>query len=372
MIYFDNAATTFPKPKRVLKAVNDCIKSYCGNPGRSSHELSIKTSEKIYDAREKIAALVSADEVENVVFTPSATFALNLAIKTSIPENGHVLISDIEHNSVLRPIHSLVKKRGISYSVFSTDGDIEENIKRRITPKTTHIVSSIASNVFGRTIYPERLIDIAKKYKLKLIIDSSQAIGHFKINLKGAESVVLCAPGHKALFGIQGVGFCIFCDSEKRESFIEGGTGGDSKSLSMPDYLPDRFEAGTLPSPAIISLGAGIDFINEIGIPEIESKIKALSDRAYSVISSIKDCEVYEYGNGVVSFNLNGFTSEGLAYELNEFGICTRGGFHCAPLAHRTFGTDKFGALRISFSYFNSEDEIDVLYKAIKSITKYK
>ena len=143
MIYFDNAATTFPKPKRVIKAVDECLKKYCGNPGRSSHTHSLKTAEKIYDTREKIARLVSLEETESVVFAPSATFALNLAIKTSISENSHVLISDIEHNSVLRPIHSLVKRRGISYSVFSTDGDVEKNIKAMMTPNTTHICTQV-------------------------------------------------------------------------------------------------------------------------------------------------------------------------------------------------------------------------------------
>ena len=173
MIYFDNAATTFPKPKCVLDAVSDCLKHYCGNPGRSSHKLSIKTSEKIYETREKISSFLGIDSPESVVFTQNATHALNLAIKTTVKPNTHILISDIEHNSVLRPIYALKNKIGIDYSVFTTSGDIRADIEAKITPKTKYIISSIASNVIGREINLGLLSDISREYVLSLITDAS-------------------------------------------------------------------------------------------------------------------------------------------------------------------------------------------------------
>ncbi len=370
MIYFDNAATTFPKPKCVLKATNRCIKEYCGNPGRSSHRLSIKTSEKIFEARECVSDFLGVSNPENVVFTQNATHALNLAIKTTVKPNSHILISDIEHNSVLRPVHALKNRIGVDYSVFESSGNLEKNICSKITPNTKYIVSSLASNVIGREISLKELSDISKKYGLSLIVDASQLIGHKRIDLKETPCDVLCAPAHKALFGIQGAGFCIFMDKLNRETIFEGGSGNDSKNLLMPEFLPERFEAGTLSSPAIISLLAGIEFINSVGIDEIEEKLFFLTEKLADVIHSIKNAILYEYGNGVISFNISGAPAENISKELDKFGICTRSGLHCSPLAHKTVGTLNIGTVRLSLSYLNSKREIDEFYKQIKKISR--
>ena len=370
MIYLDNAATTFPKPKCVIKAAKECIEEYCGNPGRSSHRLSLKTSERIFEAREQISAFLGVSSPENVVFTQNATHALNLAIKTTVKPNSHILISDIEHNSVLRPVHSLKNKIGVKYSIFESKGNLEENISSKITPNTKYIVSSLASNVLGREIPIKELSRISKKFGLSLITDASQLIGHKKINLSETPCDVLCAPAHKALFGIQGAGFCVFMDKLERDTIFEGGSGNDSKNLLMPEFLPERFEAGTLSSPAIISLLAGIEFINEVGIDAIEEKILLLTEKYAEVIHSVKNAVLYEYGNGVISFNISNTPAENIAKELDKHGICTRSGLHCSPLAHKTAGTLNIGTVRISLSYLNTKREIDCFYKRLKEIAK--
>lgn len=370
MIYFDNAATTFPKPRNVLKGTFECMSKYCGNSGRGSHKLSIMTSEKIYETRERIANLLGISHAENVVFTQNATHALNLAIKTTVKPDTHVVISDMEHNSVLRPVHALSKNIGVKYSVFSTYGNIEENIEKCINNNTRCVISSLASNVIGREVPMDILTKVCEKNKLSLITDASQVIGHKEINLSNTPCSVLCAPGHKALFGIQGSGFAVFSDDEMRDTFIEGGSGSESLNLNMPEYLPERFEAGTLSSPSIISLGEGIKFIEKVGLKEIEEKLTRLTERCAAMISNIKNSVLYEYGNGVISFNLNSVPAETVSQELDKYGIYTRSGFHCAPMAHKLIGTGRIGTVRISFSYLNKLQELDEFYKVIKTVSR--
>lgn len=370
MIYFDNAATTFPKPRRVLYEVNKCIKEYCGNHGRSSHRLALKTSEKIYEARERVAKFLNIPSSERIVFCENATHALNLAIKTTVNEGDHVLISDMEHNSVLRPVHALSKKKGVTYSVFETDGNISENIERLITKKTTCIISSLASNVNGKEISFKELSAVKRSHAFKLIADASQLIGHRNIDLKETGCDVLCAPSHKALFGIQGSGFAVFNDGCMRETLYEGGSGSDSLNPEMPENYPERFEAGTLPAPSIISLLYGIDFIESIGLSEIEKKLTALCNMTRERLLNIKGVKLYGAQNGVVAFNLSDIPSSLVSHELDRCGICTRSGLHCAPLAHKTLGTDKMGTVRASFSVFNTKREVDKLYKALSDINK--
>ncbi len=368
MIYFDNAATSFPKPACVLKEVNFCLKKYSGNPGRSSHSLSLKSSEAVYSAREKIAKMLSVSSPEQVVFTYNATYALNLAIKTFITEKCHILTSDLEHNSVIRPLERLKREIGIDYSSFSTDGDIEANIKREIRPDTAGIVCSIASNLTGDIVPLDVLSKIAVEKGLFLIIDASQAIGHSKINLTKTPCDVLCAPGHKALFGITGCGFAYFKDRRRKESFIEGGSGSDSASLNMPELLPEAYEAGTLSVPAIVSLGRGVEYVEDVGIYAIRKKLYYLTNSMHERLESIPGIRLYKYGCGIVSFNIGSFPSSDVAMLLDDRGVCVRGGLHCAPSIHRKLGTLSQGAVRISFSYLNNIRQVDKAYKLIKEI----
>ena len=366
MIYFDNAATTFPKPHSVIKATSKCIKEYCGNPGRGSHILSQKSAEAVYDTREKIAHLLNVEKAENVVFTHNATYALNLAIKTNITKNCHVLTSDIEHNSVVRPLEKLKQTLGIEYSFFETDGDIESNIKKIIRKDTYCIVSTLASNVTGKTIPINILSKISREYGIKLIVDASQYIGHNEIDLTKTPCDVFCAPGHKSLFGIQGCGFAYFLDSKIKESFIEGGSGTDSKSLFMPEFLPEGYEAGTLSTPSIVSLGAGIDYIDSIKILNIASKLRELSSFLKEELKKINYVILYPSFDGIVAFNHKHHYSNRLSELLNEHKICVRAGLHCAPSAHKKLGTLDYGCVRVSFSYLNTINEVEAFISAIK------
>lgn len=362
MIYLDNAATTFPKPDRVIDAVSDCIMKWCANAGRSSHELALRTDEEIYTTRELLSEFLNFNKPENIVFTLNATYALNTAIKTLIPEGSHVLISDIEHNSVLRPIESLKRYCSCSYSIFNSSNKFEDNIEKKIKKNTKAIVSTLMSNVTGAEIPLERLYEIAKKHRLKLIVDASQLVGHKKIDLSKYTPDALCAPAHKGLFGIQGAGFVCFCKDIPKRSFIEGGSGNNSLLRVMPEYLPEHFEAGTLPTPSIAALGAGIKFINDIGLEQIQEKIDYLTFYFSNKLQRINGIEIFGRSNGIISFRHN----KDIGNLISKAGICIRSGLHCSPLAHKKLGTINTGLFRVSLSYFNTENDLDTLISLIE------
>lgn len=368
MIYFDNAATSFPKPKSVIKEVNRCLRSYCGNPGRSGHVMALRASEKIYEAREAVAKLIGLEKLENVIFTQNASYALNFAIKTSIVPGEKILISDIEHNSVLRVVDKLASERSdISYSIFShasTINELEDMIKDGITL----VVCNAVSNVTGRENPLKTISKLRQKYKFKFIIDASQMLGHKNFSFSECPCDAICAPGHKALFGIQGSGFCAFFNNISSSTIIEGGSGNESKNRKMPKMLPERLEAGTLSTPAIASLAAGIDFINGVGIENIENHLSRLTGMAYERLSEIKGIKIYGAENGIVSFDINKIPPSRVADLLDSCGICVRAGFHCAPLTHKALGTFDYGTTRVSFSYFNTKREVDKLYCRLSEI----
>ncbi len=372
MIYLDNAATTFPKPSSVIEKTVECITKYCANSGRSSHSLAIRTDEEIYNAREMIADFLSFPYPENVCFTTNATYALNIAIKSFITEKCHVIISDIEHNSILRPINKLSESIGVEYSHFSSDGDIEKNIEALIRKDTKAIITTLCSNVTGFEIPLSLLSAVAKRHSLKLIVDSSQLIGHKKINLSEHYCDALCAPGHKGLFGIQGVGFTIFGSIPPYKTLIEGGSGNESENPRMPFSLPERFEAGTLPAPSIVSLAAGIEFINGIGIHEIERKTDYLTNIFAEELRKNKKIRIYAASNGIVSFDVIGIDPHKTADFLSDGGIYVRSGLHCAPLVHRKLGSESHGLVRVSLSTFNTESDAYLLAKRLKALTVYK
>lgn len=371
MIYFDNAATTFKKPPSVYRAVKKHLRECSGNPGRSSHKIAVKAAECVYCARESIAELFEFDHPERVTFTMNATYALNTAIKTMITKKCHVIISDVEHNSTLRPLLSLCNTLGVEYSVFNTRAqDLYSEIEGHIRPDTSAIISTLVSNVDGRTIPFFTLSEIKKKHNIKLIVDASQAAGHKLISLSDTSCDAIAMPGHKALFGIQGVGICIFPSEIPETTIIEGGSGYNSMSPIMPHELPEKFEAGTLPVPAIASLTAGVEFIQKHTLECIEDVICELTLAMIDRLCDIDGIEIIGADNGVVSFRHKMISSESFSLALDKYGICTRGGLHCAPLAHKTMGTSDTGTVRASFSYFNTEEEIDRFWRAASEISK--
>ena len=369
MIYLDNAATSFPKPKSVISEVSRCLESYCGNPGRSSHSLALRSAEAIYDTRVLISEFFSFGKPENIVFTYNATYALNIAIKTALKENDHVIISDLEHNSVLRPIEALKKKCGIEYSVFNANEDICREIDRLKRANTTAIVSTLRSNVTGQKISLEALSRAAKKHSLRLILDASQSAGHEDIDLSKAEFYALCAPAHKALFGIQGAGLIVFGNDDYKPTFIEGGSGAESLSGDMPRDLPERLEAGTLCVPAIVALKEGITYIKGIGINNIKDIIRQNESYFVDRLITLPNTRL-SFGGGIISLINEKISSSILSNHLDKRGICTRSGLHCAPLAHKKIGTTDVGTLRISLGIFNTKEEADALYSALLDIIK--
>ena len=368
MIYFDNAATSFPKPKSVIKEVRNCLTRYCGNPGRSSHKLSLAAADKIFETRIMIADFLGWKKCENVIFTPNATYALNLVIKGLVTNKCHCIISDLEHNSVIRPLQKMLNKYGGELSVFNSDLPISEAIESLIRSDTYAIISTLCSNVTGKIIDFNELSNIAKKHNLKLILDASQYIGHKRLSLNDMYFTALCSAGHKSLFGIQGSAFAIINDCGLFDTLTEGGSGVDSFSQVMPLLLPERYEAGTLSTPAIASLNSGIDFLNKVGMDKIERKLNNMTSLAINELNSISNLHIYGADNGIISFNLKDHTSSYVTDLLDKQGFATRSGYHCAPLIHKKLGTEDRGAVRVSLSYFNNENEIYALCKALRGL----
>ena len=368
MIYLDNAATSFPKPHSVLREVTNCITKYCGNPGRGSHKLALAAADKIFETRVLISDFFGYDKCENVIFAPNATSALNLVIKGAIKEKCHCIISDLEHNSVLRPLYKTVSKYKTEISVFNTDTPLEEAITPLLRSDTKIIISTLCSNVTGKTVDFDQLSEIAKANGLKLIIDASQYAGHMDLNLKNKHFTAICTAGHKALFGIQGGAFAIINSSELFDTLVEGGSGIDTFSKEMPFILPERYEAGTMSTPAIASMHAGISFLKKTGIHEVEAKLRHLTNTVSEEFSKIPSITLYGAENGIISFNLGNYNSSYVSDALDKYGFATRGGFHCSPLIHEKLNTTEQGAVRISLSYFNTEQQIYSLCKALNNL----
>ncbi len=368
MIYFDNAATSFPKPKYVIKEVNNCLNNYCGNPGRSSHKLAVSAAMKIYETREKIASFLDLKKSEGIVFTSNATHALNLVIKGFIKSKCHVITSDAEHNSVLRPLYKIKEMYGTEISFYDFDNPAD-SIPSLIRDDSAFLVTSIASNVTGKTVDLKTISNLCDKYRLKLIVDASQYLGHLPLSLKDISFSALCSAGHKALFGLQGSGLAVFGCDEAIDTLIEGGSGIDTFSEKMPLFLPERLEAGTLSTPAIISVGAGIDYINAVNIHNISEHLISLSNRLEEILLSFKNITTHGCSYGIAAFTIKGLSPSLVANELDKDGIAVRSGYHCAPIIHKKMGLTN-GTVRISLSYFNKEGELDKLYKVLKQLTE--
>ncbi len=363
MIYLDNAATTFPKPRSVTAEYLRAIRLYGGNPGRSSHYLSRQAAKIVYEAREEVASLFGG-QPENVVFTLNATYALNIAINALRPKGGLALISSFEHNAVLRPVAA-----GGDYEVFDASGDDDEIVSKFVSAlkfKPSLVVCNHMSNLVGKILPVERIGKICSEHGIPFIIDASQSAGRRSVTLTETFADAICAPGHKGLYGVQGSGFVIFADKYGKSAsalntFVYGGNGVNSLETFMPDFLPERFEGGTLPTPAVAALSAGIKTVKRITMPKIEEIENELGRLLYEGLSVIDNITLYGDCGGTVLFNVDGVSSEVTARMLDENGICVRAGYHCSPLGHRTLKTPLGGAVRASFSVFNTRHDVDRL-----------
>ncbi len=375
MIYLDNAATSFPKPASIYGALNKCLNECQGNPGRGGHLPSRMASKALYEARLSLSELFHSSTPENVVFTHNATEALNTAIKGLAKKNSHILISDIEHNSVRRAVIKLQEEK-IEYSIYKTGENASktlDSVRQNIRPNTCMLVACHKSNICSRELPIAALGRLCKKYGIYFVVDASQSAGSCDIDINKIYADALCAPGHKGLYGIMGGGFILFnnVEAEKISTVFEGGSGVNSKDDEMPNVLPERLEAGTLPLPAICTMRAGADFVKKVGADRIGEKERALMMRAKDMLLHTKGIEVYcpdENDGCILLFNFKNIDCEDGAALLDKSGICVRAGLHCSPLAHNSIQTPMGGAVRASFGYFNSPREVELFYKEVKRI----
>ncbi len=373
MIYFDNAATSMPKPKSVSAAMIEAMKS-CGNPGRSGHSYALKAAETVYDCRKKLAKLFNT-RPECVIFTSSATEAINIAIKGTNRPGGVTLVSSMEHNAVIRPLNSIRKNSQTVLRQFLVDLNNDhitcENFSA-VSNSATSVVLTHASNVCGRILPIKRLRQLADEDVI-FILDASQSVGHVEVDIVELGVDIICIPGHKGLCGPMGVGALIInpYSDVMIDPLIEGGTGTDSKSLEMPEYFPERLESGTLNVCGIAGLSAALD---DFVLPEREAE---LFEYLVGSMRSMVDITLYgaplkgNFNNyvPVLLFNKKGFDCETLNDILSERGFALRAGFHCAPLAHRTLGTYEVGGVRLSLGRCNTRREIDRFLNVLSEIS---
>ena len=369
MIYFDNSASTLFKPKNVQRAVISALTTFSANPGRSGHIESLKSAMEVEKVREKAKKHVSADEV---IFTGGATSALNLAIMGFMKE-GHVVCTENEHNSVLRPLEYLRKTANVSYSVaYHQDkrGIKWSDIEKEICPSTKLVVCNHISNVNGDVADIEEIGKHLKERGITFLVDGAQSGGHFLYDMKKMNIDMLVFSPHKSFYSPQGLGVLLKNEETSLSPIIFGGTGTNSLDLSQPTLSPEGFESGTIPTPAILGFGAGLDFVEE-NFTQIKEKLEDLTTYIHYEFSRLPIL-IYtdvENTNGVFAFNIENMNSNDVANFLNEkYEICVRGGYHCAPLKHKALGTINQGAVRVSFSYANTFQEVEKLIYAVKHL----
>ncbi len=369
LIYLDNAATTFPKPRSVTEAVRECMTNVGGNPGRGSHQLSKSAAELVFDTREAAAKLFNA-EAENVVFTMNATHALNYAIKGLARMGCHILIDNYSHNAVYRPVIALAKAGVCTFDIYDASGNAEStiaDISKKLRNNTTIVIATHQSNICSKVLPIKEIGEYCNKRGIYFIVDGSQSAGHIKISVKDMHISALCLPGHKGLFGPMGIGLLISGDGVKYRTIIEGGGGISSLDAYMPDDLPERLEAGTLPLPAIAGLSAGIRFVSEAGEENIHTYEKMLTSIIEREAPALGRMKIYgECGGSVLSFNMDGYTPSQVGEYLSSAGICVRTGYHCAPIAHKTVGSFDSGSVRVGVSYLNRPSDIYALLSTLR------
>lgn len=376
MIYFDNAATSFPKPYTVVNAVEKSFVNFCANPGRGGYESAMKSTEMIYNARKNIADFFYA-ETENVVFTPGCTYSLNIAIKGVAKPKSHFIISDLEHNSVVRPLEKL-KKRGIAdYTIASVNNDADTTVNNFVNAfkkNTVAVVCTLSSNVFGIMPPIEKIAKEAHNRGIIFILDAAQGAGYLPIDIEKQGIDILCTAGHKGLLGPMGTGILIISPNVNIDTLAEGGTGSNSESPNQPSYLPDKLESGTPNVHGIAGLDAGIKFIKKTGIENIYNHEYRIIKYIYNELVKQKNVILYTNFNDdvpkspVLSFNVFNNSSEEVSALLADKGICVRGGLHCAPLAHKKMGTLSTGTVRVTPSWFSLEKDAEILLNCIKKI----
>lgn len=375
MIYLDNAATTLHKPPEVAEVVKQAILT-AGNAARGAHSVSLSASRTVFETRQKLAQLFSCPRPDHVVFTMNSTEALNIAIYGLLSSGDHVISTDLEHNSVLRPLYDL-QTRGVFVDFVSADrrGNVRyEDFEALFRENTKLVVCTHASNLTGNVLDIAYISKIAHAHGARLIVDASQTAGSIPIDMQKMGIDVLCFTGHKGLMGPQGTGgLCIQPGVEIRP-LLRGGTGVHSYDKNQPQAYPTRLEAGTLNGHSIAGLDAALDFLLAQGVETIGARERSLMRRFYDGVRDIPGVTVYgdfsqEARAAIVALNIHDYDSSEVSDVLfTDYGIATRPGAHCAPRMHEALGTEKQGAVRFSFSYFNTEEEDDAAIHAVREL----
>lgn len=377
MIYLDNAATSFHKPQCVIDAVVQAMQ-HLGNAGRGAHDEALAASRLIFDARQKLANFFGAGDPSGVAFTMNSTESLNIAIQGLLCPGDHVITTQMEHNSVLRPLY-LMERKGVKLSIIPADrlGRIDlSELETQIRPETKAVVCTHASNLTGNMIDIEKVGEICRRHGVLLVVDASQSAGVYPIHMMEMGIDVLCFTGHKSLLGPQGTGGICVREGVKILPLLAGGSGVHSYSKEHPDVMPTALEAGTLNGHGIAGLSAAVSYIEETGLDQMRNREMELMWKFYN---GVKDCSnVKIYGDfsvskrcPIVALNIGDYDSGRVADELfEEYGICTRAGAHCAPLMHQALGTVDQGAVRFSFSHQNTEAEVDAAIEAVNELAK--
>ncbi|AUG57508.1 aminotransferase class V-fold PLP-dependent enzyme [Acetivibrio saccincola] len=378
MIYFDNAATSFPKPKRVYEEMLWCMEKYCANPGRGGHKMSLESGRAVLKVREIISDFFNIKNPMQVVFTKNATEAINIAIKGVLKEGDHVITTCMEHNSVIRPLKALEKENIIELTIVPGDefGEVDaEDIRRAIKGNTRLIVSTLSSNVNGIIMPVKDIGSIAKEKGVLFLVDAAQGAGSIKIDVEELNIDMLAFPGHKGLLGPQGTGGLYVREGIKINPLILGGTGSNSESFMQPETFPDIFESGTINTPGIVGLGYGIEYINRMGLDNINILKHKLVKTIYEGLSELRNVKIYSRpeiskNSGIIAFNFDDVESNEVSYVLDKvYNVATRSGLHCSPLAHTKLKTIKTGAVRISVGCFNTLEEVKIVLKFLKEIS---
>ncbi len=377
MIYLDNSATTYPKPPQVIRAVQQAVRSYGFNPGRGGYRQSLQTARMVYEARETTAAFFHAPSPEDVIFTPGCTQALNTVIKGVLHHGDHAVISSLEHNAVYRPLYQLAEMGEITFDIADVViGDDEatlSNFRNAINRHTRLILCTHASNVIGYKLPTERLCALAHSYGIMFCLDAAQSAGVFPIDMVNDGYDYVCCPGHKYLYGPMGIGLLLIGNDNRIAPLIAGGTGSMSAQPEMPDFYPDRLEAGTQNIAGILGLKAGVDFVMSHGIERIYQKENRQIEGLYRTLKRHDKLRIIGREDDregvyapVLALTVDGTDSESVAVKLSEqFNIAVRGGLHCAPLAHKALHTLDSGVVRISPSVFTSADETAYLQRVL-------
>lgn len=377
MIYMDNAATTMHKPECVIDAVAAAMHSM-GNAGRGAHAASLDASRTIYGTREALADFFHAESPKQIVFTCNSTESLNTAIRGTIEAGDHVITTEMEHNSVLRPLYDLAE-HGVEVTILPADetGMIcYDDFEKEIRPNTKAIVCTNGSNLTGNMIDIKRVGEIAKKHKLLFIVDASQTAGVYQIDVQDMQIDILCFTGHKGMLGPQGTGGMYVRSGLSVKPLKCGGSGVDTYNKHHPKEMPTALEAGTLNGHGIAGLGAGVRYIQENGINQLREKELDLMWKFYRGVKEIPNVKIYgdfttEKRCPIVALNIGEYDSSEVSDELlMTYDISTRPGAHCAPLMHKALGTVEQGAVRFSFSHFNTEEEVEIAIKAIEELSK--